>query len=279
MRYCLFVPLHNSSHNVQSFIKCLARDTDWFGELLVIDDKSTDLTINRAKAALSRIPKLDATVLQSEEHLGVGACLKIASIWSRDREYDYLVSVMPTAHDPFIHLRMCYFTGFLDKKDLYFGSILGYYHPDRETNRWEYLNWSLRETWEICKPHFGWKRYILEDQQLNVVVLRISSIFEVGIEGIANDYSGYWNLIHRMLGAGMPHGNLTVSLSCDAYAEPTDVKSPNSKKSLYRFYTSMCKHLLLESVRPQKKRREIEGTFFKTQMVYQQKASQMRLSS
>ena len=88
----LFIPAYNCAKEIAMVLKSLTPDIQsLFCEVVVVENRSTDNTLNIAKEGLLKLKNIKTTLLQNEENYSLGGSHKVAFEYCLKQNYDYLV--------------------------------------------------------------------------------------------------------------------------------------------------------------------------------------------
>ncbi len=91
-RLLLFIPAYNCAKQLPRVLAQLTPDVQrMFGEVLVVDNRSTDDTVAAATFGLRQLGDVRATLLQNDENVGLGGSHKVALAHALDRGFDHCV--------------------------------------------------------------------------------------------------------------------------------------------------------------------------------------------
>jgi len=92
-RILVFVPMYNCANQVARVVgQCeRARDAGVNLAVVMIDNRSTDATLDTACAALAKAGLDEAYVLRNDANYGLGGSHKVAIAFARDRGFDHLI--------------------------------------------------------------------------------------------------------------------------------------------------------------------------------------------
>lgn len=91
-RHLLFIPTYNCQKQIVRVLQTLTTDSaQWFEQILVIDNRSSDDTLNACKMALSNHPlSSKIVVVRNLENAGLGGTHKNAFDFAIERKFDYV---------------------------------------------------------------------------------------------------------------------------------------------------------------------------------------------
>lgn len=87
----LFIPMYNCEKQIPRVLKKLTAVRSYFSEIVVIDNRSNDRSIEVAKKALEEINDTATTLLRNAENYNLGGSHKVAFAYALDQGYDYVV--------------------------------------------------------------------------------------------------------------------------------------------------------------------------------------------
>ncbi len=88
----LFIPAYNCEKQLPRVLAKLTPSiAQQFAEILVVENRSTDGTLNAAKDALAKIEGCPVTLLQNDDNYSLGGSHKVAFNHCLEKNYDYLV--------------------------------------------------------------------------------------------------------------------------------------------------------------------------------------------
>ncbi len=94
MKVLCFVPMKNCQSKIGPLLgKFQGEILEYLSEILVIDNASTDKSVEEAKEALSQVSGVKVSLLQNSRNYGLGGSHKIAFNYARENGYDFLLTV------------------------------------------------------------------------------------------------------------------------------------------------------------------------------------------
>jgi dolichol-phosphate mannosyltransferase len=91
-RILLFIPMYNCERQIPRVIHQLTPETsNFFHELLIVDNRSIDGSPQAAIAALKLVPKIPAKLLLNNENYGLGGSHKVAFDYALAHGFDYCI--------------------------------------------------------------------------------------------------------------------------------------------------------------------------------------------
>lgn len=106
-RILVFVPAYNCSRQIKRVLAQFDNAERYFAEVLVVDNRSPDNTLEMACEAARRA-KLPVTVVQNNDNYGLGGSHKVAFSYAVDNGFDYIVVLhgddQGSIHDLIPHL-------------------------------------------------------------------------------------------------------------------------------------------------------------------------------
>ena len=94
MKVLCFVPMKNCQSKIGSLLsKFQGEFLEYLSEILVIDNASTDQSVEEARLALSQVTGVKVSLLQNSRNYGLGGSHKIAFNYAKENGYDYLLVV------------------------------------------------------------------------------------------------------------------------------------------------------------------------------------------
>ena len=196
---CVVIPCHNEETQIKTVIENLPEFID---QIVIVDDKSNDQTINVVKKCHENNPKIQ--LIQLEENQGCGGALAAGYKWARDHDFDLAVRMdgdgqmnpvnLPALLDPVVSHGADYskgnrlFTGEAFRKIpkiRYFGngflSLLtkiasGYWHVADSQSGYTVVNKKVLHTidWDKMYKRYGQPNDILV--RLNVENLKVKDV-------------------------------------------------------------------------------------------------------
>jgi glycosyltransferase involved in cell wall biosynthesis len=89
-----FIPAKNCESTIAKTLEYFQGEIlDTITEIVVIDNASSDQTVQRAKEALTKITTVKTSLFQNSQNYGLGGSHKIAFKYAMDNDYDYLLVV------------------------------------------------------------------------------------------------------------------------------------------------------------------------------------------
>ena len=89
-----FIPMRNCQSKIGSLLKKFQGPLlQQINEILVVDNASTDASLEEARKALSEITGVKVSLIQNSRNFGLGGSHKIAFNYARENKYDYLFVV------------------------------------------------------------------------------------------------------------------------------------------------------------------------------------------
>lgn len=91
-RHLLFIPTYNCEKQIPRVLETLTADSaQWFEQILVIDNRSSDETLNVCKRVLSSHPlKSKIALVRNVENAGLGGTHKNAFDYAIEKDFDYV---------------------------------------------------------------------------------------------------------------------------------------------------------------------------------------------
>lgn len=91
-RHLLFIPTYNCESQITRVLQTLTSDScQWFEHILIIDNRSTDETVNACRTALLQHPlKTKITLVRNLVNSGLGGTHKNAFDYAVSEKYDYV---------------------------------------------------------------------------------------------------------------------------------------------------------------------------------------------
>jgi len=205
---CVVIPCHNEETQIKSVIENLPEFVD---QIVVVDDKSKDQTIDVVKNCQENNPKIH--LIQLEENQGCGGALAAGYKWARDHDFDLAVRMdgdgqmnpvnLPALLDPVVSHGADYskgnrlFTGEAFRKIpkiRYFGngflSLLtkiasGYWHVADFQSGYTVVNKKVLHTidWDKMYKRYGQPNDILvrlNVENFKVVDVPVDPVYHVG---------------------------------------------------------------------------------------------------
>jgi glycosyltransferase involved in cell wall biosynthesis len=86
----LFIPAYNCEHQLQRVLDAVAKEAAVFHEVLIVDNGSTDGSVQAAMKAASQIPTT-FTLVQNRLNLNLGGSHKVAFRYAIENGFDFLV--------------------------------------------------------------------------------------------------------------------------------------------------------------------------------------------
>lgn len=88
----LFIPAYNCAKELSAVLSSLTQDVQsFFNEVVIVENRSTDNTLDVAQKGLLNLEATKVTLLQNEENYSLGGSHKVAFEYCLQKEYDYLV--------------------------------------------------------------------------------------------------------------------------------------------------------------------------------------------
>ncbi|MES2528055.1 MAG: glycosyltransferase family 2 protein [Bdellovibrionota bacterium] len=106
MKVLCFVPMKNCQTRIGPLLsKFQGEILEYLSEILVVDNASTDSSVEEAKAALSQVTGVKVALLQNSKNYGLGGSHKIAFKYAMENQYDYILVVHgDNTVDPYVFL-------------------------------------------------------------------------------------------------------------------------------------------------------------------------------
>lgn len=90
----LFIPMYNCQKQVARVLgKICDEEQRFFSEVLVVDNRSLDNSVESAKVALGKLKHVKTTLLQNEANYSLGGSIKVAFNFALQNGYDYVVTL------------------------------------------------------------------------------------------------------------------------------------------------------------------------------------------
>lgn len=86
----VFIPAYNCASQIPRVLAQFKDGATWFSEILVVDNRSTDDTLNAATRAAAQLP-LPVKVVRNNANYGLGGSHKAAFQYAAENDFDYLV--------------------------------------------------------------------------------------------------------------------------------------------------------------------------------------------
>ncbi len=86
----LFIPAYNCEHQLKRVLNAVAKDAAIFKEVLIVDNGSTDGSVQAVIKAASQIPTA-FTLVQNRQNLNLGGSHKVAFRYAIENGFDFLV--------------------------------------------------------------------------------------------------------------------------------------------------------------------------------------------
>ena len=94
MKVLCFVPMKNCQSKIGPLLgKFQGEILEYLSEILVVDNASTDKSVEEAKEALTQVSGVKVSLLQNSRNYGLGGSHKIAFNYARENAYDFLLVV------------------------------------------------------------------------------------------------------------------------------------------------------------------------------------------
>ncbi len=108
MKVLCFVPMKNCQTRIGPLLsKFQGEILEYLSEILVIDNASSDNSIEEAKLALSQVTGVKVSLLQNSKNYGLGGSHKMAFKYAVDNKYDYILVVHgDNTVDPYVFLNV-----------------------------------------------------------------------------------------------------------------------------------------------------------------------------
>lgn len=88
----LFIPAYNCEKQIIRVLRSITTEiASLLTEIVVIENRSQDGTVNSAKIGLQEITNCKTTLLQNDENYSLGGSHKVAFNYMLDHDYDYLI--------------------------------------------------------------------------------------------------------------------------------------------------------------------------------------------
>lgn len=92
MSILVFIPAYNCENQIGRVLAQFTPDVqELFDGLIVVNNRSTDNTEQKASEEIQKLTKLDAKVLRNDENYGLGGSHKVAFEWAQANGYDHMV--------------------------------------------------------------------------------------------------------------------------------------------------------------------------------------------
>jgi glycosyltransferase involved in cell wall biosynthesis len=86
----VFIPVYNCQDQIGRVLKKLSTHQDVFSEILIVDNRSPDQTIENAKSSISECGLKNVTILKNDQNYSLGGSHKVAFQYAIDHQFDFL---------------------------------------------------------------------------------------------------------------------------------------------------------------------------------------------
>lgn len=91
MKILVFIPAYNCENQIGRVLERLSQFGDYFEEVIVVDNQSSDQTQIRAKECIARLGLDRASILLNDNNYGLGGSHKVAFSYARENGFDYVI--------------------------------------------------------------------------------------------------------------------------------------------------------------------------------------------
>src|SRR5262245_57192699 len=88
-RILAFVPAYNCENQIGRALAQFGEVATFVSDLIVVDNRSTDSTVEAATAALRKLSGIRGRLLQNDENYGLGGSHKVAFDYALDQGFDF----------------------------------------------------------------------------------------------------------------------------------------------------------------------------------------------
>ena len=90
----LFIPMYNCEKQISRVLEKLKDvDSEIFNEILVIDNISTDDSVNNAIKSLENLKQFNTTLIKNNQNYNLGGSIKVAFNYAIENNYDYVLTL------------------------------------------------------------------------------------------------------------------------------------------------------------------------------------------
>ena len=88
----VFIPMYNCEKQIVRVLSHFTPEVqNLFTEILIIDNKSQDQSVDSAKSSISQMKEIKVTLIQNKENVSLGGSHKVAFNYALEKNYDFCV--------------------------------------------------------------------------------------------------------------------------------------------------------------------------------------------